>query len=98
LRGTFRPTSPPDRSENASDAFAHFAGGFVRECHGENVSRIDAFDVDQSSDARRENAGLARSRAGENEQRPVDVQHGLALRRIQPAVNSSSSNIGISEE
>ena len=70
-------------AEQAPDALAHLAGGFVRERHGENVSRIDAFDVDQPRDARREHARLARAGAGEHEQRAVDVQHGLALRRIE---------------
>ena len=37
---------------------------------------------------RREHAGLAGARAREHEQRAVDVQHGLALRRVQPRASS----------
>ena len=70
-------------AEQAADALAHLAGGLVGERDGENLPRIDAFDVDETRDARREHARLSRTGAGEDEQRAVDVKHGLALRRIQ---------------
>jgi hypothetical protein len=31
----------------------------------------------------REDAGLPRARAGDDEERPVDVEHGLALCRVE---------------
>ena len=47
------------------------------------LARVDALDVDQSRDPRRQHAGLSRTGAGEHEQRAVDVEHGLALRRVE---------------
>ena len=70
-------------AKQAADALAHLAGGLVRERHGENLARIDALDVDQARDARREHARLAGTRAGEHEQRTVHVQHRFALRGIE---------------
>ena len=43
---------------------------------------IDALR-DQVRDLRGDDARLAAARAGEHEQRPVGVAHGLALRRIE---------------
>jgi hypothetical protein len=70
-------------AQQPADALAHLARGLVGERDRENLPRVDAFDVDQASDARRQHARLARSRAGENEQWSIDVQHSLALRRVQ---------------
>ena len=70
-------------AEEARDALAHLAGGLVGERDREDPARVDAVLLDEARDARREHARLAGARAGEHEQRPVDVQHGLALRRVQ---------------
>jgi hypothetical protein len=70
-------------TEEAGDAVLHLAGGLVGERDGEYSAGIDAVLVDQARDARREDAGLAGTRAGEHEQRPIHVQHGFALRRVQ---------------
>ena len=55
-------------------------------------ARIDAVDVDQPRDARGEHARLARAGAGEHEERSVDVQHGLALRGVEPGEQLSFSS------
>jgi hypothetical protein len=70
--------------EQALDAISHLAGGLVRERHGENLVGRHAVHVDQPSDARGEHARLAGSRAGEHENRAVDVQDCIPLRRVQP--------------
>ena len=79
-----RPHARGLGAEQAADALAHLAGGLVRERHREDLPRVDAFDVDQSRDARRQHARLSRAGAGEDEQRAVDVQHGFPLRRVEP--------------
>ena len=66
------------------DPLPHLARGLVRERHRENVRRIHAVVLDQSSDARREHPRLPRAGAGEHENRTFEVEHGLALRGIQP--------------
>ena len=76
----------PRRSaaEEAGDAFLHLARRLVGERDGEDATRVDPVLIDQARDARREHARLARARTGEDQQRSVDVQHGLALRRVEP--------------
>ena len=66
----------------------HFARRLVREGHGEDVSRMNAF-IHHERDARRDHARLARARAGEDEQRPVDVRRRLALLGIECARESA---------
>ena len=44
---------------------------------------FDAVRADQMRDAVGENARLARAGSGDDEQRPVDVEDGLALGRVQ---------------
>jgi hypothetical protein len=70
-------------AQDSADALAHLAGRLVGERDGQNLPRVDAFDVDQPRDARREDARFPRARAGEDQERAVDVQHGFALRRVQ---------------
>ena len=70
--------------EEAGDAFLHLARGLVGERDGEDATRIDPVLIDEARDARREHARLARARTGEDQQRSIDVQHGLALRRVEP--------------
>ena len=70
-------------AEQARDALAHLAGGLVGERDGENPRRVDAVMLDQARDARGEHAGLSGARAGEHEQRAVDVQHRFALRGVE---------------
>ena len=77
----------PDRArraaEHALEPLAHLAGGLVRERDREDLVRLHAVRADQVRDAVREHARLPRARAGDDEQRPVDVEHGLPLGRIE---------------
>src|SRR5919201_664008 len=65
------------------EAFAHFAGSFVRESHSQDAARRDAEIANEVCDAVRQDAGLPRPGAGEDEERSVAVGHGGALLRIQ---------------
>ena len=63
-------------------ALAHFARRLVRERDRDDARRIGA-TFDQVRDLGRDHARLAAARAGQHEQRAVDVAHGVALRRIE---------------
>ena len=67
----------PDRAGGAAEhplqALAHLAGGLVREGDREDLVRLRADGVDQVRDPVREDARLARARAGDHEHRPLDV-------------------------
>ena len=65
------------------EALAHLAGGLVGEGDGEDVPGHDAEVLDHVGDAVREHAGLARPRAGEDEQGPLGGEHGLTLGWVQ---------------
>jgi hypothetical protein len=71
------------------DALLHFAGGLVREGHAEDVARGDAA-LDHVRDAKSDDAGLARARAGQDEHRAFDGFHGLALLRVERVQDSTS--------
>ena len=65
--------------QQAPNALGHFVGRFVGEGDRQNVPGIDSA-IDHSGDAVRDHPGLAGTRAGKNQQRPVNVLDGLALR------------------
>ena len=77
----------PDRAgraaEDALEPLPHLGRGLVGEGDGEDLVRLHAVRADQVGDPMREDAGLARARAGDDEKRPVDVEHRLALGRIE---------------
>ena len=56
-------------TEELIDALGHFAGGFVGEGDGEDGVGRDVLLADEPGDAVGDDAGLARSGAGEDEQR-----------------------------
>ena len=60
------------------DAGGHLGGGLVREGNRQNLPGIDAL-LDQPCDASGDDAGLARSGTGENEQRAFVMLDGGAL-------------------
>src|SRR5262249_12407034 len=64
---------------------AHLGCRLVREGHRQNAPRLDGARADEMRDAMRERARLARTGAGEDEQRPVAVQHCPLLHRIESA-------------
>ena len=70
-------------AEQLGDARAHLAGRLVGESHGENSLRGDAALGDQIRDSRRQHARLARSGAGEHEQRSSGIFDGLTLGGIE---------------
>jgi hypothetical protein len=64
-------------------ALAHFVGGLVRERDGEDLVRRDAAFGDEVRDPVRNDARLPGPGAGQDEQRPVLVEYGFTLRRIE---------------
>jgi hypothetical protein len=62
----------------------HLAGGLVGEGDREDLPRLRIPRTEQVGDAVRQHAGLARARAGDDEQRPALVDDGLPLRAVEP--------------
>ncbi len=75
-----RARLPP---EHLLEPLAHLSRGLVRERDREDLVRPHAVRADQVSDPVREHAGLPGARSGDDEERAVDVQNGLALGRIE---------------
>ena len=77
----------PDRArgsaEDPLEPLAHLGRSLVREGDGEDLVRLHAVRTDQVGDAVGEDARLSRPGAGDHEQRPVDVECGLALGGIE---------------
>ena len=77
----------PDRArlptEHPLEPLAHLPRRLVRERDREDLVRLDAVRADQVRDPVGEHARLARAGPGDDEQRPLDVEHGLPLGRIQ---------------
>ena len=65
------------------DALGHFAGGLVGEGDGEDGVGRDVFLLDEPGDAVGDDAGFARSGAGEDEQRAFGGFNGGALFGIE---------------
>ena len=74
---------------------SHFRGGLVRKGDREDVRGIDALG-DEKGHARRDHAGLARARTGQNEQRPLGRAHRAFLLRIK--VEKSKAGHGTRED
>ena len=72
-----------------ADALLHFAGGFVGEGHAEDLARRNAA-LHHVRDAKRDHAGLARARAGQDQHRAANGFNGLALLRIERGQDSTS--------
>ncbi len=66
------------------DALAHLARRLVGEGHGEDLVRAGASGRDDMGDARRQHAGLADPRAGENQNRAVEGLDGAHLLVVEP--------------
>ena len=65
------------------DALLHLLRRLVRERDREDLVRLHADRGEQVGDAIGEDAGLARARAGDHEQRPLGRQHRLPLGGVQ---------------
>ena len=77
----------PDRARGAAEhplePLPHLGRRLVRERDREDLVRLHAVRADQVGDAMGEDARLPRAGAGDDEERPLDVEHSLALGRIQ---------------
>ena len=70
-------------AEEPLEPVAHLPRRAVRERDREDLVRLHARRGEQVGDAVGQDAGLARARAGDDEQRPLRVEDGLALGRVQ---------------
>ena len=71
------------RPDEVLDPLAHLRGGLVGEGDREDLPRLRAAGGEQVGDAVREHPGLARARAGDDEQGAALVQDGLALGGVE---------------
>ena len=74
---------PPALADQADDPFAQLRRGPVGEGHREDPPRGDVLDADQVGDAVGQDAGLARSRTGEDQQRTLRRRHRARLFRVE---------------
>ena len=87
-----RAQPDPHPRRELGHAPLHLVGRLVGEGEGQNLRRPDAVR-EQVGDAVGDDAGLAAARPGEHQQRPVAVEHGLALRfgeMIEEWIHTSS--------
>ena len=70
-------------AEQRLDARAHLLGRLVGERDGEHFVGLRVAVADEVRDAAGDDAGLARPGAGEDQQRPVDVEDRVALFGVQ---------------
>src|SRR3954447_12879914 len=75
-----RPRLRPDRT---LDPLAHLLRRLVRERDRQDLVRLDADRGEQVRDAVGEDARLPGARSGDDEQRTLGRQHGLALGLVQ---------------
>ena len=80
-------------SDKTFQPLTHLAGGFVRKSDGQDGARRYAQIADQVGDPVREHAGLARSGAGEDKQRPFAVRDGGTLLWIQGTEDGIGHNL-----
>ena len=89
--------SVPRFGEELVDPLEHFARGFVRESHAEDVLRHDA-SLDEMRDAEGDDTGLARAGAGQNQHGAVEGFNSQALLRIERAqVQHGARSLGVEE-
>ena len=74
---------PQSAPSSASTRAAHLLGRLVREGDRQDLVGLGVAVADEVGDAARDDARLARAGAGQNQQRPVDVQDGVALLGIE---------------
>ncbi len=90
------PHGPSPRADQGRDPRRHLPGRLVGEGDGQDLVRRDVARGEQVRDPVGEHAGLARARAGHDEQRTALVHHGSALLRIESVeegVNSESGHL-----
>ena len=69
--------------EHRLEARKHFARGLVREGHGEDFGRAAGALFEEPRDAGRQNAGLSRARARQDEDALFGRRHGLKLPLVE---------------
>jgi hypothetical protein len=77
------PHTPRDATDQGSDPIAHLVGRLVREGDRQDLIRVCPPGRQQPGDPVRQGTGLARSRPGEDQQRPLVEGDRLALRAVQ---------------
>ena len=77
------PGQAIERRHQFVNALLHLGGGLVGKGHSENLAAPGYALVENMGDAGGENAGLAGAGAGQNQQRPLGRQHGIALLGIE---------------
>ena len=73
------PDSVARSAQHRFDALPHLACGFIGEGDRQHFVRRGVSVADEIRDAIGDDACLSRAGARQNQQRPVDVQHGLTL-------------------
>ena len=81
VEGCYQRQIPP--SQQLADPLGHFFGSLVGEGDRHDVPGAHPPFTDQVGDAVGDDAGLARAGAGQDQQRPFAVQHGLFLWRVE---------------
>ena len=61
------------------DAFAHFTGGLIRKSDGEDAGAGNLMGSDEMADAMGDDPGFAGTGTRQNQQRTVDMRHGVLL-------------------
>ena len=83
VEGAHLDLPPVVRADEGDDPLAHLAGGLVREGDGEDPPRGDVPDADEVGDAVGDDPRLARSGAGEDEERPLGRRDGAGLLGVE---------------
>ena len=73
----------PRLPEQTRHAFFHLARSLVGEGHGQHAARVNSFGQ-KARQPRCDHAGLARTRAGDHQQRLRRIGHRLGLGWIEP--------------
>jgi hypothetical protein len=74
----------PLRRPPPARRLAHLLRRLVGKRNGKDLLGPNADDVGEVGDAVRDDARLARARAGDDQQRSLDVAYGVLLLRIEP--------------
>ena len=69
--------------EQRCDTGFHFARRLVGEGDGGNTRRLNAAFLNQPGNLARDHRGLAAARAGQHQQRSIDVVHGFFLAGVE---------------
>ena len=78
-----QPDGARSRPDERLDTVPHLLRGLVGEGHRQHLIRARVTVADEVRNAERDDARLARAGAGEDQQRPFPMQHGLALLGVQ---------------